>query len=143
MNKKRIGVVGAIAAAALAVSALAVPSAFAAKKSIIIWADETKGPALVKLVKDMEKTVPGYKVDVKSFASYTALQDAWDKATAATGPDLLLGDGAFATKGAKAGNIQSLIISTATRQHSKRVHSRHFLLADVSTVFQQMLIQQP
>ena len=116
MNKKRFGVVGVIAAAALAVSALAVPSAFAAKKSIIIWADETKGPALVKLVKDMEKTVPGYKVDVKSFASYTALQDAWDKATAATGPDLLFGDGAFATKGAKAGNIQSLIISTATRK---------------------------
>ena len=116
MNKKRIGVVGAIAAAALAVSALAVPSAFAAKKSIVIWADETKGPALLKLVKDMGKTVPGYTVDVKSFASYTALQDAWDKATSATGPDLLLGDGAFATKGAKAGNIQSLIISSATRQ---------------------------
>jgi maltose/maltodextrin transport system substrate-binding protein len=116
MNKKRIGVVGAIAAAALAVSALAVPSAFAAKKSIVIWADETKGPALLKLVKDMGNTVPGYTVDVKSFASYTALQDAWDKATSATGPDLLLGDGAFATKGAKAGNIQSLIISSATRQ---------------------------
>ena len=116
MNKKRIGVVGAIAAAALAVSALAVPSAFAAKKSIVIWADETKGPALLKLVKDMGKSVPGYTVDVKSFASYTALQDAWDKATSATGPDLLLGDGAFATKGAKAGNIQSLIISSATRQ---------------------------
>jgi len=115
MNKKRIGVVGVIAAAALAVSALAVPSAFAAKKSIVIWADETKGPALLKLVKDMDKTIPGYTVDVKSFASYTALQDAWDKATAATGPDILLGDGAFATKGAKAGNIQSLIISSATR----------------------------
>ena len=51
MNKKRIGVVGAIAAAALAVSALAVPSAFAAKKTIVIWADDTRGPALEKIVK--------------------------------------------------------------------------------------------
>ena len=96
MNKKRIGVVGVIAAAALAVSALAVPSAFAAKKSIIIWADETRGPALEKLVKDMEKTVPGYAVSVKSYASYDALGAAWDKATAATGPDIILRDGALA-----------------------------------------------
>jgi maltose-binding protein MalE len=116
MNKKRIGVVGVIAAAALAVSALAVPSAFAAKKPIVIWADETRGPALVKLVKDMEKTVPGYSVDVKSFASYDALNAAWDKATVATGPDIVLRDGSLAFSGAKSGRIQSLIISSATRK---------------------------
>jgi arabinogalactan oligomer / maltooligosaccharide transport system substrate-binding protein len=116
MNKKRFGVVGVIAAAALAVSALAVPSAFAAKKPIVIWADETRGPALLKLVKDMEKTVPGYKVDVKSFASYDALNAAWDKATVATGPDIVLRDGALAFSGAKSGRIQSLVISSATRR---------------------------
>jgi maltose-binding protein MalE len=115
MNKKRIGVVGAIAAAALAVSALAVPSAFAAKKTIVIWADETRGPALEKLVKDMEKTVPGYAVSVKSYASYDALGAAWDKATAATGPDIILRDGALAISGAKSGKIQSLLVSSATR----------------------------
>jgi len=92
MNKKRIGVVGVIAAAALAVSALAVPSAFAAKKPIVIWADETRGPALLKLVSDMNKTVPGYSVDVKSFASYDAMNAAWDKATVETGPDIVLRD---------------------------------------------------
>jgi maltose/maltodextrin transport system substrate-binding protein len=116
MNKKRFGVVGVIAAAALAVSALAVPSAFAAKKPIVIWADETRGPALLKLVKDMEKTVPGYSVDVKSFASYDALNAAWDKATVATGPDIVLRDGALAFSGAKSGRIQSLVISSATRK---------------------------
>jgi maltose-binding protein MalE len=115
MNKKRIGVVGAIAAAALAVSALAIPSAFAAKKTIVIWADETRGPALEKLVKDMEKTVPGYAVSVKSYASYDALGAAWDKATAATGPDIILRDGALAISGAKSGKIQSLLVSSATR----------------------------
>ena len=115
MNKKRIGVVGAIAAAALAVSALAVPSAFAAKKTIVIWADDTRGPALVKIVKDMEKVVPGYKVDVKAYASYDALGAAWDKATAATGPDIILRDGALAISGAKSGKIQSLVVASSTR----------------------------
>jgi maltose/maltodextrin transport system substrate-binding protein len=115
MNKKRIGVVGVIAAAALAVSALAVPSAFAAKKTIVIWADDTRGPALVKIVKDMEKVVPGYKVDVKAYASYDALGAAWDKATAATGPDIILRDGALAISGAKSGKIQSLIVPSSIR----------------------------
>lgn len=115
MNKKRIGVVGVIAAAALAVSALAVPTAFAAKKTIIIWADDTRGPALTKIVNDMEKVVPGYKVDVKAFASYDALGAAWDKATAATGPDIILRDGALAVSGAKSGKIQSLVVASSTR----------------------------
>ena len=116
MNKKRISVVGAIAAAALAVSAFAVPSAFAAKKTIVIWADDTRGPALLKIVKQMQATVPGYTVDVKAFASYDALGAAWDKATAATGPDIILKDGSLAISGAKSGKIQSLLVSSVTRQ---------------------------
>jgi len=116
MNKKRLSVVGAIAAAALAVSAFAVPSAFAAKKTIVIWADDTRGPALLKIAKDMEKAVPGYTVDVKAFASYDALGAAWDKATAATGPDIILKDGSLAASGSKSGKIQSLLLSASTRQ---------------------------
>jgi arabinogalactan oligomer/maltooligosaccharide transport system substrate-binding protein len=115
MIKKRFGVVGVIAAAALAVSVMAVPTAFAAKKSIIIWADDTRGPALEKIVKQMEADVPGYKVEVKSFASYDALGTAWDKATAATGPDIILRDGSLAISGSKSGKIQSLIVSSTTR----------------------------
>ena len=115
MNKKRFGVVGVIAATALAVSVMAVPTAFAAKKTIVIWADDTRGPALEKIVKQMEADVPGYKVSVKSFASYDALGTAWDKATAATGPDIILRDGSLAITGSKSGRIQSLIVSTGTR----------------------------
>jgi arabinogalactan oligomer / maltooligosaccharide transport system substrate-binding protein len=115
MTKKRFGVVGVIAAAALAVSVMVVPTATAAKKSIVIWADETRGPALEKIVKQMEAEVPGYKVVVKSFASYDALNAAWDKATVATGPDIVLRDGGLAVSGSKSGRIQSLIVSSATR----------------------------
>jgi arabinogalactan oligomer/maltooligosaccharide transport system substrate-binding protein len=52
---------------------------------------------------------------VKSFASYDALGTAWDKATAATGPDIILRDGSLAITGSKSGRIQSLIVSTTTR----------------------------
>ena len=115
MNKKRLGAIGLIAAASLAVSALVVPTAFAAKKTIVIWADDTRGPALAKIVKQMQAVVPGYTVDVKAFASYDALGTAWDKATAATGPDLILRDGSLAVTGAKSGRISSLIISSTTK----------------------------
>ena len=115
MNKTRFGAVGVIAAAALALSVMAVPAATAASKTIVIWADDTRGPALEKIVKQMEAEVPGYKVSVKSFASYDALGTAWDKATAATGPDIILRDGSLAITGSKSGRIQSLIVSSATR----------------------------
>lgn len=115
MTKKRFGVIGAIAAAALAVSALTVPAAFAAKRTITIWADDTRGPALEKIVKDMEATVPGYQIKVTSFASYDALGTAWDKATAATGPDIILRDGSLALSGSKSGKVQSLVVSGATK----------------------------
>lgn len=115
MIKKSIRAASFIAAAALAVSALTVPTAFAAQRSIIIWADDTRGPALEKIVKQMEAEVPGYKVVVKSFASYDALGTAWDKATAATGPDIILRDGSLAVTGSKSGRIQSLIIPSSTR----------------------------
>ena len=115
MNKTRFGAVGVIAAAALALSVMAVPAATAASKTIVIWADDTRGPALEKIVKQMEAEVPGYKVSVKSFASYEALGTAWDKATAATGPDIILRDGSLAITGSKSGRIQSLIVSSSTR----------------------------
>jgi len=115
MNKKRFGAVGVIAAAALALSVMTVPTATAAGKTIVIWADDTRGPALEKIVKQMEAEVPGYKVSVKSFPSYDALGTAWDKATAATGPDIILRDGSLAVTGSKSGRIQSLIVSSATR----------------------------
>ena len=46
MNKKRIGVVGAIAAAALAFGAVAGVPAHAADKEIVIWGDEKRGANL-------------------------------------------------------------------------------------------------
>ena len=46
MNKKRFGVFGVIAAAAVAVSTLVAPTAHAAGKSLVIWSDESRAKTL-------------------------------------------------------------------------------------------------
>jgi len=114
MNRKRLGLLGVVTTAALAISVALVPSASAAK-TILIWADDTRGPALAKLVASMNAAVPGYNVVVKSFASYDAEASAWDKATAATGPDIYLRDKALATVGGKSGKIKPLAISSTVK----------------------------
>ena len=108
MMKKRFGVVSVIATAALAASALLVPSANAATKTIIVWADETRGPQLTKLIDGNTTIAPGYKIQVKFFSALTALQSAWDKATAAGGPDVITGPASFASQGAKSGKLAPL-----------------------------------
>ena len=40
MNKKRLGIISAIATAVLAATALVVPSANAAGKSLVIWSND-------------------------------------------------------------------------------------------------------
>ncbi|MSY01976.1 MAG: hypothetical protein F2720_06595, partial [Actinobacteria bacterium] len=49
MNTKRFGFAGVFAAAALAVSTLVAPSASAATE-IVVWADESRGPNLTKVI---------------------------------------------------------------------------------------------
>ena len=67
----------------------------AAPKTITVWADETRGPQLKSLIDGNTTIAPGYVIRVKFFASLTALQSAWDKATAAGGPDVLTGPASF------------------------------------------------
>ena len=115
MNRKRLGLLGVVASAALAISAIVVPAAHAGTRTILIWADDTRGPALAKLTASMNAAVPGYNVVVKSFASYTAEGSAWDKATAASGPDIILYDGSLVISGGKSGKIVPLTLDSVTR----------------------------
>lgn len=107
------------AAAVFAVGALVgagMTPAQAAPKQIIVWADETRGPQLKALIDGNTSIAPGYVVKVRFFASLTALQSAWDKATAAGGPDVLTGPASFIS-GAKSGRIVPLQYSrTAQRE---------------------------
>ncbi len=90
MNKKRFGFAGVIAAAALIVSSLVVPTANAATE-IVVWADETRGPNLTKVIAAKGDWVPGYTIKIVTFSSYSALGAALDKATGTTGPDIFVG----------------------------------------------------
>jgi arabinogalactan oligomer/maltooligosaccharide transport system substrate-binding protein len=116
MNKKRFGLVSAIAVAGLALSAAVVPTATAATKTITVWADEQRGPQLKSLIDGNKTIAPGYVIKVKFFSSLTALQSAWDKATAAGGPDVLTGPASFASSGGKSGKLASLTYSAANKK---------------------------
>jgi maltose-binding protein MalE len=91
MKKTQLGVVGAIASAALVVSAMLVPSANAATRTLTIWADDQRGPQLTTLLQGNTSIVPGYKINIKFFSSLSALQSAWANATAASAPDIYAG----------------------------------------------------
>ena len=61
MNTKRFGFAGVFAAFALAVSTLVAPSASAATE-IVVWADESRGPNLTKVIAAKGDWVTGYTV---------------------------------------------------------------------------------
>lgn len=115
MNTKRFRAVGLVAAAALAVGALAGAPAQAAKRTITVWADEQRGPQLQKLIDGNTTIAPGYTIQVKFFSSLDALQSAWDKSTAAGGPDVMTGPASMASAGGKSGKLARIIVTSKLR----------------------------
>ena len=116
--KKKLGLVGIVASAALVGSTLLVPSANAAQRTLIVWADDQRGPQLTTLIGGNTSIVPGYKIQVKFFSSLSALQDAWSKASAASGPDVLTGPASFVLD-AKSGKLASIQPGSANQAFSK------------------------
>ncbi len=126
MNRKRLGLLGVIASAALAISATVVPAAHAASE-ILIWADETRGPHLTTLFAANPNVVPGSTIKVVTFSSYDALGAALDKVTGTTGPDIFVGGNDWVTKMAKSGKLAPVTL-TAT-QKSKFAATNFFDLS--------------
>ena len=114
MNIKRFGFAGVIAAAALAVSTLVAPSASAATE-IVVWADEARGPNLTKVIAAKGDWVPGYTVKVVTFSSFDALKEAFDKATDASGPDVVVAANDWVPSGAKSGKLAPLVLTAAVK----------------------------
>jgi len=104
--KGRIAAVAAVAALGLSTLVAAVP-AQAVTKTITVWADEKRGPQLQSFLLG-KSPVAGYKIKVKAFSSYGALETAWGAATSATGPDIVIGSGAWAVAGGKSGKMAVL-----------------------------------
>ena len=89
MKNKLIKGFAAAAAAALSAGLLVAPAH--AANEIIIWADETRGPNLVKTFAAKSDWVSGFTPKVVTFSSFDALKDAWDKVTGTSGPDIIVG----------------------------------------------------
>jgi arabinogalactan oligomer/maltooligosaccharide transport system substrate-binding protein len=115
MNIKRFRAAGVVAAAALALGAVAGSPAVAAKRTIVVWADEQRGPQLAKLVDGNTTIAPGYTISVKFFSSLDALQSAWDKSTAAGGPDVMTGPASMAAAGGKSGKLARIIVTSTLK----------------------------
>jgi maltose-binding protein MalE len=115
MNKKRIGVVGAIAAAALAFGAVAGVPAHAADKEIVIWGDEKRGANLEKLMDQKSNWVKGYTIKVVTWSSFTALKTALDAATEKSGPDIVMAPNDWVASGAKNGKLAPVTLTAKTK----------------------------
>jgi len=114
MTKKRLGAFGVIAAAAIAISGLVVPSANA-NNTIVVWADGDRGPNLEKVLKEKGDWVSGYTITVKSFSNFDALKDAFDKATDASGPDIVMGANDWVPTGAKSGKLAPITLTASQK----------------------------
>mgnify|MGYP000544109348 CR=1 FL=1 len=112
MKTRYRGILAVAATAGLLCAGLA--PAQAAPKTITVWADEQRGPQLKSLIDGNTSIAPGYVVKVKFFSALSALQGAWDKATAASGPDVLTGPASF-TSSAKSGKLLPLTMSAKNK----------------------------
>ncbi len=114
MNIKRFGFAGVIAATALSVSTLVAPIASAATE-LVVWADENRGPNLTKVIAAKGDWVPGYTIKVVTFSSFDALKDAFDKATDASGPDVVVAANDWVPSGAKSGKLAPLVLTSSVK----------------------------
>jgi len=116
-NKKRAAMVAVLG---MAIGGVALAPAHADVKTLTIWADETRGPHLIQLFgaladQDPGDFVDGYVIDVKTQTSFDALKTALDNATAASGPDIVLGPNDWVPTGVKNGKLASFTLPAAIK----------------------------
>lgn len=105
---------GLIASAVVALTAGLLTPAHAAT-TVLIWADETRGPNLVKTLKDKSDWVSGVEIEVKSFSNFDALKAAIDAATATSGPDIVVGANDWVPTLAKNGKLAPITLTATQR----------------------------
>ena len=113
MKNKLIKGLAAAAAAALSAGLLVAPAH--AANEIIIWADETRGPNLVKTFAAKSDWVSGFTPKVVTFSSFDALKDAWDKVTGTSGPDIIVGANDWVPTAAKNGKLAPITLTAAQK----------------------------
>jgi arabinogalactan oligomer/maltooligosaccharide transport system substrate-binding protein len=112
ISKKGLALGAAVLTAALLGGSV---PAMAADSTITIWMDEERGKTLSPIYDGNTTIAPGYTISVKSFASRDAMVAAWDKASAAGGPDMMFDAVSTVTAAAKNGKALPIVL-TATNK---------------------------
>ena len=117
INKKGAA---ALAVFTVVLGGVALTPAHADVKKLTVWADETRGPHLLELFgavddQDPGDFVDGYVIDVKTQTSFDALKTALDNATAASGPDVVLGPNDWVPTGAKNGKLAAFTLPSTIK----------------------------
>jgi len=115
MIRNKFGKVAASVLAVGLISGVVTAPVHAASSTIIVWADETRGPNLQKVIAAKGDWVPGYTIKIVPFSSFDALKAAFDNATALTGPDIVVGANDWVPTGAKQGKLAPVTLSSSVR----------------------------
>ena len=116
MNKKRLGVIGAIATAALAITGTVVPVANAADKAVVIWADADRTKGVRDATAAWSKST-GITVTVVT-KDFGKMRDEFITAgPKGLGPDILVGPHDWIGQLAASGSLQA--ITTASINQSQ------------------------
>ena len=113
MKLRMRGLAVAVAAATAAGVFVSAPSH--AATTVVVWADETRGPNLQKTLTTKSDWVPGVTISVKTFSSFDALKAAFDNATAASGPDIVVGANDWVPTAAKSGKLSPLTLTASQK----------------------------
>lgn len=111
MNRRILGLLGLLTSAALATSLAVVPGAQAAGGTIVVWADETRGPNLQKVMDAKSDWVSGYTIKIVTYSSFDALKAAFDKASGTTGPDVVVAANDWVPTAAKSGKLAPVTLT--------------------------------
>lgn len=115
MIQHKIGKVAALTVAAGLISGFVSAPVHATSNTIVVWADETRGPNLQKVIAAKGDWVPGYTIKIVPFSSFDALKTAFDNATDITGPDIVVGANDWVATGAKNGKLAPVTLSSSVR----------------------------
>jgi arabinogalactan oligomer/maltooligosaccharide transport system substrate-binding protein len=113
MKLRKRGMSVAVAIATAAGAFVAAPSH--AATTVLVWADETRGPNLQKTLAAKSDWVSGVTIKVQTFSSFDALNAAFENSTAASGPDIIVGANDWIPKAAKSGKVAPITLTASQK----------------------------
>jgi arabinogalactan oligomer/maltooligosaccharide transport system substrate-binding protein len=111
MKIRKNGLAAGIAAAATAAMLVVGLPAHAANPTINIWMDDQRGAQLSPIWDGSTTIAPGYTIKITTFASRDAMISAWDKASSASGPDMMFDAVSSTTGAAKNGKALPIVLT--------------------------------